>query len=145
MSCGCGASKVASGWRSELPILQQSSPHQPKRHPMGRDRRLRKSADFQALRRDGRGRANSLAVLRTRPNGMHITRIGFSVGRRVGNAVVRNRVKRRLRELFRLTQLQDCWDMVLIARPAAAGASYPQLRQAVEDLLNRSGVSSRPH
>jgi ribonuclease P protein component len=68
------------------------------------------------------------------------SRSGFVVGRRVGNAVVRNRVKRRLREAIRrrLWKTQPGWDMILIARPEAADAEYAALADEVHELLRRA-------
>ena len=67
-------------------------------------------------------------------------RIGFSVSKRVGSAVIRNRVKRRLREAIRrrLWKTQPGWDMILIARPEAADAQYAALADEVYDLLRRA-------
>ena len=59
------------------------------------------------------------------------------MGRRVGKAVVRNRVKRRLREVVRQADLQEGWDLVLIARGPAAQADLRQLQQSVQELLAR--------
>ena len=64
-----------------------------------RPQRLRATADFERVMRRGRRVRGSLLHLVHRSNGIDESRIGYSVGRRVGNAVVRNRVKRRLREL----------------------------------------------
>jgi len=67
-------------------------------------------------------------------------RIGFSVSKRVGSAVIRNRVKRRLREAIRrrLWKTLPGWDMILIARPEAADAEYAALADEVHDLLRRA-------
>lgn len=67
-------------------------------------------------------------------------RIGFSVSKRVGGAVVRNRVKRRLREAVRgrLTLLPPGWDIVISARPAAANADYATLDAELGELLERA-------
>ena len=70
--------------------------------------------------------------------------MGFAVGRRVGNAVVRNRVKRRLREHLRQRILPENWDIVVAARPAAAGATYRELGQAMDELLSRAGLLAAP-
>lgn len=69
-------------------------------------------------------------------------RCGFALPRRVGNAVVRNRIRRRLREIARrrLGAVAPGWDLVLTARPAAAGAPSTELALATDDLLRRAGV-----
>jgi len=69
-----------------------------------------------------------------------LTRIGFSVSRRVGGAVVRNRVKRRLREVIRrkLARIAPGYDLVIIARPGAADARMETLEQDVAVLLARA-------
>jgi len=71
---------------------------------------------------------------------METSRIGFSVSRQVGNAVVRNQVRRRLREVVRQAYLQEGWDMVFIARTKVAQGDYYQIRGAVLDLCRRAGV-----
>jgi len=70
------------------------------------------------------------------------TRIGFSVSKRVGGAVTRNLVKRRLREAarHRLAALASGWDLVLTARPSAASVGYPLLVAELDDLFTRAGV-----
>ena len=69
-------------------------------------------------------------------------RCGFSVSRRVGNAVTRNRVRRRLREIVRrhLTTVAPGWDLVITARPASAGAPFGALSQSADELLRRAGL-----
>jgi ribonuclease P protein component len=67
-------------------------------------------------------------------------RIGFSVSRRVGNAVVRNRVKRRLREIVRkrLSHVAPGWDIVITARATAAEAEYGALEEDVRETFTRA-------
>lgn len=86
----------------------------------------------------GSAHYSDLVVLRATPSGLPFTRCGFSVGKKVGKAVVRNKVKRRLREIARLTPIKSGWDIVLIARPGAAAASYADLDRATADLLGRA-------
>ena len=105
------------------------------------DDHIVKASDFLAVKHGGRGWANRLAVVRTKLSGMPTSRVGFSVGRQVGNAVVRNRVKRRLREVVRQSSLQGGWDMVLIARAPAAQAGFWELQGAVLNLLRRANVT----
>ena len=92
-----------------------------------RPQRLRATADFERVMRRGRRVRGSLLHLVHRSNGIDESRIGYSVGRRVGNAVVRNRVKRRLRELVAARHLIAGRDVVVLAQPAAAHASFDEL------------------
>lgn len=107
---------------------------------MQRDKRLRKSRDFAIARREGKSWSNRLLVLIARPNQLDANRFGFSVGKRIGNAVKRNKVKRRLREAARVKQLQNGWDLVFIARKDASSASFQSLDRSMLALLNRAGL-----
>ena len=80
----------------------------------------------------------NLVVMKVLPNGLALSRYGLSVGKRVGKAVVRNRVKRLFRAILRLTSLEPGWDIVFIARPATAKADYANLKRAIEGLLSRA-------
>ena len=107
---------------------------------MNKEQRLRSSRDFAVVRRDGRSRADRLLVLVSRPNNLDVTRLGFIVSKRVGNAVVRNRVRRRLKEAARLSQIEYGWDLVFIARQGASSADYKELSGSVKKLLTRANV-----
>jgi ribonuclease P protein component len=103
---------------------------------------LRHKADFEALGRNGTARSTRLLVLRSLRTGRPETRIGLSTPRSLGGAVQRNTVRRRLREIVRerLEAIGPGWDLLLIARPEAATASYAELREALGSLLERSGI-----
>lgn len=111
--------------------------------------RLRKSRDFQACFRRGTVRKNHLLVLHALKTG-RTTRVGFSVSRKLGKAVVRNRVKRRLREAVRSLshQVPPGYDLVFSARVRARDSEYEELRAAVanvlERLVNKKPRSHRP-
>jgi len=102
--------------------------------------RVRTDKRFQEVRRHGRTYANQLLVLCVLPNEFGFSRFGFSVNSRIGNAVRRNRIKRRLREIMRLQQdnLQSGWDIVLIARQPIRSADYAEMATACARLLRRA-------
>lgn len=95
--------------------------------------RLRLKSDFERIKRVGQDRNAGVFIVsyRRREAALHGPRLGLVVSRRVGNAVVRNRVKRRLRTVFRQTaaSLDPCGDYVIIARSAAAVTPYTELAQ----------------
>lgn len=79
-------------------------------------------------------------MLRAMPNGLPLSRCGFSVGKNIGKAVVRNRVKRLLREIVRLTPIKPGWDIVLIARSKSSIAQFADLKKIIENLLSRAQI-----
>lgn len=105
---------------------------------------LRRRADFDAVMRSGTARSHRILVLRWRHTDRAETRVGLSAPRSIGGAVVRNRVRRRLREIVRerLADIGAGYDLLLIARPDAANASFAELRSAWATLLERAGIGS---
>lgn len=110
---------------------------------MKRAYRLRTPEQYQRVRRDGRTWDAGMLMLNAAPNRRRMSRCGFVVARRLGGAVVRNRIRRRVREAVRLLypQIAPGWDMVFIARsPALAEIAFPQLQALVQQLLQRAGL-----
>ena len=103
---------------------------------------LSRSRDFRALQGDGTVRSHPLLVARFRRTDEESTRIGLSTGKRLGGAVVRNRVRRRLREVLRVMEpsFQPGWDVLIIARQPVIAADYQDLTGALHSLLRRGGV-----
>ncbi|HBY98185.1 MAG TPA: ribonuclease P protein component [Chloroflexi bacterium] len=111
---------------------------------MERRFRLRTNADFQRVRREGQSWSNRWLVLVRAPNQGPVSRFGFAIGKRVGGAVVRNRLKRQLREAIRLYLRQEHvapgFDVIIIARQPAMGAPFATLVAALNELLSRAGL-----
>jgi ribonuclease P protein component len=105
---------------------------------MSKRERLRARRDFVAAYRKGRAWTHRYLVLRALLNGLPYNRYGFVVSKRLGKAVARNRLKRRLREGLRPLAVHSGWDLVFLARPPAAAATYQQLREALVELLSRA-------
>lgn len=101
---------------------------------------LTKPEQYALVYSRGSSWASNLMVMKALPNGLTLSRYGFSVSKRVGKAVARNKIKRRLREILRIKPLKPAWDIVFIVRPAAANADYISLKRAVEGLLSRAGL-----
>lgn len=110
---------------------------------MRRQQRLRHRRDFAAVYRSGRSYAQGPLALRTRANPKtDAPRFGFAVGKRLGGAVVRNRIKRRLREAARASGAEGSVDVVVIARNGAQKASYQDMNGTLLALLVRAGLLS---
>ena len=104
--------------------------------------RLTGAKRFSRIHREGKSAANRLLVVRCLLNGLDHSRFAFMVSKRVGNSVVRNRVKRRLREAIRLSRVRPGWDVVFIARRGAERADYHQLARATSNLLRHTQLTS---
>lgn len=93
--------------------------------------------------RTGRRGRHRLLYIAIRCNDLPQSRFGFAVGRRVGNAVVRNRVKRRLRAIMRELPVRAGLDVVTVAQETSASASYGELQRAVSQCLRRADALER--
>ena len=108
---------------------------------MQRQFRLTRNRDFSRVHEEGRTLVHNLLVIRVLANGRDYSRFGFVVSKRIGNAVTRNYVKRRLREAVRQTPVHGGWDAVFIARRGSENADYHQLKRATDNLLRRTRLS----
>jgi ribonuclease P protein component len=103
-----------------------------------KEKRLRRKKEFAQVFAQARKRHSPHLLFLTRENGGGHSRIGLTVSRKVGNAVVRNRIKRMLRESFRRLE-RDVWpplDVVVIARKGAADLDYEAVKKAIQNLTD---------
>ena len=88
------------------------------------------------------GFANGMLVLYARPNRMGINRVGITTGKKLGHAVVRNRARRRLREVYRLNEslFKAGYDIVVVARSRCVTADFQKLTAAYLSLAKKAGI-----
>ena len=105
-----------------------------------RRHRLVDEERFRQVRQTGTSYAHSLLVLCLLPNEQDVSRCGFAASRRVGEAVQRNRARRRMREAVRLMWdlIEPGWDIVWVARNPINQASFQELQNACARLLRRA-------
>ena len=102
--------------------------------------RLKSSRVFNYLHKKGISSANKRLVLVYAPS-KYPLKVGFIVSKKVGKAVVRNKVRRRLREIFRalIPYLQDNCNYIIIARTECANATFSQLANSMASILQKAG------
>ena len=103
---------------------------------------LKKNSDFRRLYAKGKSAATPYLVLYCRNNRTDHCRTGYTVSTKLGHAVVRNRVRRRLREIVRLNapQMRPGYDVVVVARSRAVGCEYRRLENAYLTACKKLGL-----
>lgn len=88
------------------------------------------------------GHANGYLVLYARPNRTATNRVGITASKKLGHAVVRNRVRRRLREVYRLNEdrFAPGWDIIVVARSRCINADFKKLTHAYLSLAQKAGI-----
>jgi ribonuclease P protein component len=104
---------------------------------------LTRPEQYALVYKKGSSWVSDALVMKAMPNGLAFSRYGLSVGRRVGNAVVRNLVKRRLREIMREQPVEPAWDILLIARTPSALITFAGLERTLRGLLSRAGILAK--
>ncbi|HLS67225.1 MAG TPA: ribonuclease P protein component [Pseudogracilibacillus sp.] len=102
--------------------------------------RVKKNSEFQAVIQSGKSFANREFVIyyKEKQDGNHF-RVGISVGKKLGNAVTRNRLKRLIREAFRELEqnISPKVDIIIIARQNSVGLPYERVKKSIYHLLKR--------
>jgi ribonuclease P protein component len=103
---------------------------------------LKKNSDFGNVYKKGRSGANRKVVLYIVQNGTDRNRLGISVSRKVGNSVVRHRIKRLIKEVYRLNEsrYKRGYDLVFIARSGARDRTYAEMERAVMHVSSVLGM-----
>ncbi|MGM9537697.1 MAG: ribonuclease P protein component [Candidatus Onthomonas sp.] len=103
---------------------------------------LKENRDFRRLYSRGKYAACSTLVLYWRPNRLDHNRLGITVSTKLGHAVVRNKIRRRIREIYRLheQQLRQGMDLVVVARSRAPQVDYWKLDRDFQKLARKLGI-----
>ena len=103
---------------------------------------LKKNSDFRRLYAKGKSVVTPYMVLYCRRNSLGVNRLGYTVSTKLGHAVVRNRVHRRLREIYRLNSpaMKKGFDIVVVARSRCVGARYAKMNAAFLEACGTLGL-----
>ncbi len=105
--------------------------------------RLRKNSEFQRVYKQGKSFANKILVVYVLRHPRDLERkVGFTVSKKYGNAVNRNRIKRLLKEAYRLNQnqLQDGIDLIFIPRQRIVGLQFKEIEKGMIKLFSKAGI-----
>ena len=105
--------------------------------------RIRSRADYLKIQRSGRKVGGRYLTILSMDNDLTVSRFGITVSRKTGNAIKRNRIKRRIRELQRLNQssIVPGKDIVVIATREASGAHFKDMKIEYEKLIGKAGLT----
>jgi ribonuclease P protein component len=114
----------------------------PPRLDFPRECRIVRRSEYDAVYREARRKSSRQFTLFLRPNGLPISRFGWSIKKALGNAVARNRIRRRLREIVRMHrgEMGAGWDVVIHPRTAVATAKFDVLVEELVKLVPREAA-----
>lgn len=103
---------------------------------------LKKNSDFRRLYSKGKSAVTPYLVVYCRKNGQVVNRVGFTVSAKLGNAVTRNRVRRQLREIYRLNSacMKSGIDMIIVARSRCVNGDYRKMESAFVTACGKLGL-----
>ncbi|WP_130805446.1 ribonuclease P protein component [Senegalia massiliensis] len=105
---------------------------------------LKNNREFRRVYDKGKSLSNKYLVIFFIKNGLEYNRVGFSVTKKIGNAVIRNRVKRLIKEAFRLNSegINQGYDIIFLSRIRCNQATYVDVEKSILNLLKRSKLSN---
>ncbi len=111
---------------------------------MDKKTRIRSNRDFRVVYDKGKSKANKYLVIFFKKNGYDYNRIGFSTTKKLGNSVIRNKVKRLMRESYRINsfKIKEGYDIIFLSRVRAKDASYKQIESAIMHLVKKAGLKN---
>lgn len=104
---------------------------------------LKKDSDFRKVYKHGKSFANRYLVMYILENKSDNSRIGISISKKVGNAIIRNKIRRRIKECCRLNSyeyIKNGFDIVFIARVASKECNYGDIEKSIKYLMKKSGI-----
>ena len=104
---------------------------------------IKENCDFKRLYYKGKSCVKKSVVLYYRKNKFSCNRLGLTVSPKVGNAVKRNRIRRILREIYRVLELEQGYDIVIVARKSSALKSFCEIQKDLKSALYDSGLLKR--
>ncbi|NLM04006.1 MAG: ribonuclease P protein component [Clostridiales bacterium] len=105
-------------------------------------KRLKKNEDFRKVYNNKDSIANRLLILYIKKNDLGYNRAGFTVSKKLGKSVVRNKIKRRMKESYRLNdeKIKQGYDLVFIAREKCVDANYWEIESALMHLVKKKNL-----
>ncbi len=102
--------------------------------------KLRKNSEFQKVYKKGKNYWNKLIVMYVMKNGKDLTRVGFSLTKKYGNSVERNKIKRQMKEIYRLNsdKIVEGYDLIFIPKLTTKNVTYSDIENAMCGLLKRA-------
>ena len=107
---------------------------------------LKKDSDFRKVYKHGKSFANRNLVMYMLDNKSDYTRVGISVSKKVGNAINRNKIRRRIKEAYRLNideNVKNGYDIIFIARVSCNEAEYKDIDKAINHLVKKSNLINK--
>lgn len=104
--------------------------------------RLRKDMEFKKVYNTGKNYYNRNLILYIRKNNLEETRVGYTITKKIGNAVIRNNIRRRMKEIYRLRfhSLKQGYDLIFIPKKNVVDISYKELESAMTHIMKIAGI-----